>query len=93
MTEIQELTEPHAWCYMDTARNVADDITRGKTQRQLVEPNRWSQGPPFLLQAPAKWPVKQTASAEEEVSKLRKSTFCGVTSTVAEPQVLDVDNI
>lgn len=49
VAEIQELTSPNAWHYVDSARNPADKIKRGKTPQDLVEPNRWSQGPPFLL--------------------------------------------
>jgi len=48
VTEIQDLTYLHKCRYVDSAMNPADDITRGKTLKELVEPNRWSQGPPLL---------------------------------------------
>ncbi|KAA8589768.1 hypothetical protein FQN60_013133, partial [Etheostoma spectabile] len=91
VAEIQELTDLRAWRYVDSARNPADDITRGKTLRDLAEPNRWSQGPPFLLHASDTWPMKPTTSAEEEVSELRKSIFCGVVSTALDPPGPDAD--
>ncbi len=80
VAEIQELTNPQAWRYVDSARNPADDITRGKTLKDLVEPNRWRQGPSFLLQPPDDWPVKLTIETDSDTSEHRKSTFCGVTS-------------
>ena len=52
VAEIQELTDGHVWKYVDSANNPADDVSRGKRLRELVEPNRWSQGPSFLLQSP-----------------------------------------
>ncbi|KAL0203752.1 hypothetical protein M9458_001770, partial [Cirrhinus mrigala] len=48
VAEIQELTDPKDWRYVDSKSNPADDITRGKT--------RWSQGPSFLLLLPDQWP-------------------------------------
>ncbi|XP_057695896.1 uncharacterized protein LOC130918045 [Corythoichthys intestinalis] len=59
------------------------DITRGKSLQELVKPNRWSQGPPFLLQPPEKWPVLSSGVQNEDVSELRKSTFCGAIATKA----------
>ena len=41
------------------------------------------------MTVPDKWPVKPTASAEEEESELHKSIFGGVTPTVTDPQVSD----
>lgn len=91
VAEIQELTDRQAWLYVDSASNPADDITRGKTLKDLAEPNRWSQGPPFLFQAQDKWTGNPPPLAKEEVSELRKTTFCGVESTVMEPQIQDAE--
>lgn len=82
VAEIHELTARNAWRYVDSASNPADDLTRGKCLKNLVESNRWSQGPPFLLLSPSKWPVQPTTVAEEDNAELRKSTFCGFTSTM-----------
>nr|XP_061835547.1 uncharacterized protein LOC133618822 [Nerophis lumbriciformis] len=81
VAEIQDLTSPATWRYIYSARNPADDITRGKTLQDLTMPNRWSQGPPFLLQPPAEWPVKPNVEQEGDASELRQSTFCGITLT------------
>ncbi|XP_077363581.1 uncharacterized protein LOC144007644 [Festucalex cinctus] len=80
VAEIQELTSPESWRYIDSARNPADDITRGKRLQDLVKPNRWSQGPPFLLQPPEDWPIRPSVNQDHDTSELRKSAFCGVTT-------------
>ncbi|KAJ8006653.1 hypothetical protein DPEC_G00109460 [Dallia pectoralis] len=89
VAEIQELTNCQAWRYVDSARNPADDITRGKTLQDLAKPNRWSQGPPFLLQDLEQWPVMPHTGTEEDTAELRKSAFCGHTSVSPNPQGSD----
>ncbi|KAG1926322.1 guanine nucleotide-binding protein G(I)/G(S)/G(O) subunit gamma-2 [Pimephales promelas] len=81
IAEIQELTEKCTWRYVDSANNPADDLTRGKTLEALIVPNRWSQGPPFLLQNPANWPERPSTEPLEAKGELRKATFCGVAIT------------
>lgn len=39
VAEVQELTEPKSWRYVDSSRNPADDITRGRTLKDLAGPN------------------------------------------------------
>ncbi|KAL7883040.1 hypothetical protein SRHO_G00006980 [Serrasalmus rhombeus] len=82
VSEIQELTDSSCWRYVDSALNPADDITRGKTLGELAQSNRWSQGPPFLLKRPEEWPVRPDTVPEPDSAEYRKSTFCGLTSTV-----------
>jgi len=81
IAEIQELTEKCTWCSVDSANNPADDLTRGKTLEALIDPNRWFQGPPFLLQKPATWAERPSTEPFEDRAELRKATFCGVTVT------------
>lgn len=87
IAEIQELTEGLCSRCVDSGSNPADDITWGKTLLELMKPNRWSQGPPFLYHGPASWPLfpipAEGADAEEE---LHKTKFCGLTS-VGSPAV------
>lgn len=82
VSEIQELTENCTWCYVDSDQNPADDLTRGKTLEELKDPNRWSQGPPFLLQSPDSWPERPNAEPPEDPAELRKTAFCGATDTL-----------
>ncbi len=84
VAEIHELTNFTAWRYVNSGQNPADDLTRGKTLKELAKPNRWSQGPPFLLLPPESWPANPTERPEIDKSELKKSTFCGVVA-VDEP--------
>ncbi|KAM9771400.1 uncharacterized protein ACBT44_004334 isoform 1-T1 [Syngnathus typhle] len=85
VAEIQELTEGFVWRYVDSDNNPADDLTRGKTLISLLEPNRWSQGPTFLLQGPTTWPEMPHGIPPDDAAELRKGTFCG--STVTSPDI------
>lgn len=78
VAEIHELTNTTAWRYVDSAQNPADDLTRGKTLKDLAKPNRWSHGPPFLLLSSENWPANPTECPEIDNSEFKKSAFCGV---------------
>ncbi|KAL0171399.1 hypothetical protein M9458_031710, partial [Cirrhinus mrigala] len=89
VAEIQELTDLKAWHYIDSARNPADDITRGKNLKDLTERNRWTQGPEFLLQPCSNWPsIPAMDSLEsDDNEELRRGIFCGVMNPA--PQTAD----
>ncbi|XP_063062170.1 uncharacterized protein LOC134455033 [Engraulis encrasicolus] len=91
VSEIQELTSLESWRYVDSVRNPADDLTRGKSLAELAAPNRWSQGPPFLLQPPEEWPVRPLSAAEEDTGELRKPTYCGLATVDSDVQVPDAN--
>ncbi len=78
VTEIQELSDPGSWRYVDSASNPADDITRGLSLTQLAGDTRWKRGPAFLMQSSSCWPKTPDSQVPEEVpEELKKSTFCG----------------
>ncbi|XP_023806317.1 SH3 and multiple ankyrin repeat domains protein 2 isoform X1 [Oryzias latipes] len=81
VAEIQELTKNGTWRYVDSVNNPADDLTRGKPLRALTEHNRWSQGPPFLLQDPDTWPERPSTEPQEDSTELRKTAYCGLAVT------------
>ncbi|XP_057688209.1 uncharacterized protein LOC130913548 [Corythoichthys intestinalis] len=81
VTEIQELTQDCNWRYVGSADNPADDLTRGKSLRDLAKPNRWSLGPPFLQQSSDTWPEKPVTEPLADSSELRKATFCALAVT------------
>nr|XP_054592608.1 uncharacterized protein LOC107395320 [Nothobranchius furzeri]XP_054592609.1 uncharacterized protein LOC107395320 [Nothobranchius furzeri] len=86
--EIQELTSPEQWRYVTSELNPADDITRGKHLADLTAPNRWSHGPPFLLQAADTWPKLPTVFPACNEAELRRTAFCGhasVSPTLPDP--------
>ncbi|XP_039516235.1 uncharacterized protein LOC120470711 [Pimephales promelas] len=94
VAEIQEHTESSTWRYINTTDNPADDLTRGKPLLELSQPNRWSQGPPFLRRHPDSWPVLQLIEAQEaDEDELRKTLFCGVTTCSPNTTLMsDIDN-
>lgn len=93
VAEIQDLTQQHTWRYVDSAQNPADDITRGKRLQDLAQPNRWSQGPPFLLLPCDQWPADPPSALGDspDPSEFRKETFCGATSTAVSQADSELD--
>ncbi|XP_048877738.1 uncharacterized protein LOC125747060 [Brienomyrus brachyistius] len=87
ISEILEITDDKSWRYVDTASNPADDITRGKRLSELTTSTRWSNGPPFLLQHPDKWPVAPITNPPEVTEELRRVVFCGITGATSNPPV------
>nr|XP_055074008.1 uncharacterized protein LOC129453697 [Misgurnus anguillicaudatus] len=83
VAEIQELTDLKAWHYVDSARNPADDLTRGKSLKELTEPNRWTHGPEFLLQPQSNWPSPPITHSlvPEDTTELKHSVFCGINNS------------
>lgn len=86
VAEIQELTEPLSWRYVDSSNNPADDITRGKTLTDLSQPSRWRNGPAFLKQPNDSWPARPKHAVTSDTSELRRITFCSLTTTNTQDQ-------
>ncbi len=72
IAEIQDLTARCTWRYVDSNRNPADDLTRGKTLKDLSVINRWSQGPSFLLEPEPAWPITPAIQPPEDRAEHRK---------------------
>ncbi|XP_019218180.1 uncharacterized protein LOC109203254 [Oreochromis niloticus] len=92
IAEIQDLTEVSRWRYVNTEDNPADDLTRGKTLLELSQPNRWTQGPPFLLTNPDTWPTLQGGEGQEDNGELRATAFCGTTTTCSPQLTVPMSN-
>ncbi|XP_054623571.1 uncharacterized protein LOC129176971 [Dunckerocampus dactyliophorus] len=88
--EIQNLTDVSNWRYLDSANNPVNDITRGKTLKELARPPHWHQGPDFLRHTEDFWPTSPTACPESHDVELRKASFCGNVTVRSCPQLLDV---
>ncbi len=65
VAEIQSLTEVSDWRYVDSANNSADDITRGKTLKELSRPHCCHRGPDFLRQTEDHWPISPSSYLED----------------------------
>ena len=46
--QIRDLSRPDAWRYVKTDENPADEASRGKSPKQLIEESQWLRGPAFL---------------------------------------------
>lgn len=88
IAEIQALTDRRAWRYVRSTLNPADDLTRGKSLVELAQPNRWCQGPSFLLRTPDEWPEAPAGTVGEDPTELRRSLFCHYISS-SDRYVLD----
>ncbi|XP_072171694.1 uncharacterized protein [Diadema setosum] len=53
---IHEGSKPKQWRYVDTRQNPADDVSRGMTAEQLMNSDRWVNGPIFLWSEEELWP-------------------------------------
>ncbi|XP_046347391.2 uncharacterized protein LOC124128018 [Haliotis rufescens] len=89
VSEIQNLTDVQNWRYVDTQRNPADDITRGKLLRELSKESRWKDGPDFMHQTPDHWPVTPV-TIDSDNTEIKKSVMCG-TIVVNTPQLPDAE--
>lgn len=75
VAEIQELTGNCTWRYVDSAQNSAVDLMRGKTLKDLKDPNRRSEGPPFVLKGPDYWPERPNADLPENMRSFGSFLF------------------
>lgn len=89
IAEIQDLTARCTWRYLDSNRNPADDLTRGKTLKDLSVTNRWSQGPSFLLEPESEWPLTPVLQSPEDRAEHRKGIFCGISTEITVPSLPD----
>ena len=55
--EIQASGLIESWLWVEGSLNVSDDVTRGKSPRQLLEDNNWLHGPDFLKNDQSDWPT------------------------------------
>ncbi|KAK3750145.1 hypothetical protein QZH41_004548 [Actinostola sp. cb2023] len=75
--QIRDQTSPHDWHYVETSNNPADDASRGLHAQDLVNCNRWWNGPEFLWNSTTTHPPpKETSDISMEDPEVKKvSTF------------------
>ncbi|XP_068757389.1 uncharacterized protein [Montipora capricornis] len=54
---IHDGSKPSQWNFVESARNPADDASRGLTPEELLLQDRWFKGPEFLWKLEESWPV------------------------------------
>ncbi|XP_044760395.1 uncharacterized protein LOC123317848 [Coccinella septempunctata] len=58
ISQIQSLTEPSDWHYVNTKQNPADILSRGIAPADLISSSLWWNGPTFLAMDPCDWPIE-----------------------------------
>ena len=58
VAKINEHTDCNQWGYVDTASNLADDVSRGMSASEILSSERWVSGPSFLQGPEESWPTQ-----------------------------------
>ena len=60
------------WRHVDTANNPADDVSRGQTSQELIDNERWINGPTFLQKDEDAWPEQTESPNLPEDAEVKK---------------------
>ncbi|XP_055603799.1 uncharacterized protein LOC129752034 [Uranotaenia lowii] len=75
VSEILETTRIVEWRWIPSEENVADEGTKWQKPPELTNDCRWFNGPEFLHQNEAMWPVERNFQ-QPTTEELRKSVYC-----------------
>ncbi|XP_038061252.1 uncharacterized protein LOC119731982 [Patiria miniata] len=92
---IQDQSSPNQWRHVDSASNPADDVSRGLTAQQLIDCERWLNGPAFLLKEEDAWPVQpdfKSLQLQEE-AEVKKEPLVYATNTNTTPMSDPMDDL
>ncbi|KAK3729904.1 hypothetical protein QZH41_006241 [Actinostola sp. cb2023] len=81
VAEIQSTWAPSCWKHVPTRQNVADDLSRGISVRELSE-GRWLNGPSFLMKPETEWPSENISVVNEDSEKKSVASATPVTKSV-----------
>nr|CAI5862749.1 unnamed protein product [Callosobruchus analis] len=56
VSQIQSISDPHSWNYVNTSCNPADLLSRGISPLDLLNSKLWFHGPEWLSYPPSEWP-------------------------------------
>lgn len=73
--EIQEGTNPQDWYWVESDKNVADWITRGKRPSDIKSESDWQKGPRFLQLPESEWPISKVVHHPELPMKTALTTL------------------
>ena len=82
--EIQSNSDPNQWKHIPSEVNVADDLSRGITVKELN--NRWVNGPEFLRLPEEEWPIHVTtpSGADKKIECLQVAVVKEVKKVAAD---------
>ena len=64
IAQIQSVSKPSQWHYVNTEQNPADDGSRGLKVDEFIKRDRWLKGPEFLKKHPSDWPTPPAILAD-----------------------------
>ncbi|VEN58681.1 unnamed protein product [Callosobruchus maculatus] len=56
VSQVQSISDPHSWNYVNTRCNPADLLSRGVSPSDLLNSRLWFHGPEWLSDPPSEWP-------------------------------------
>ena len=82
VAKIHNASTPSQWRHVDTASNPADDGSRGMRATELINNQRWLNGPKFLWHSEEKWPVPPEVLQElpQDDTEVKKANVNAVVS-------------
>lgn len=82
--EIQSNSDPSQWKHIPSEVNIADDLSRGITVKELN--NRWVNGPEFLRLPEEEWPIHVTtpSGADKKMERLQVAVVKEVKKVAAD---------
>ncbi|XP_071581094.1 uncharacterized protein [Temnothorax nylanderi] len=63
--EIQEISKEFKWQHVKSEHNPADALLRGQLPREFLKNESWFNGPSWLKQSEANWPISLETSIKE----------------------------
>ncbi|XP_060518380.1 uncharacterized protein LOC132697105 [Cylas formicarius] len=79
ISQIQALTVPDSWKYVNTFDNPADLCSRGIEPTKLSESEIWFHGPKWLIQSENHWPTQIPCKKATILPELRQKTLISTT--------------
>lgn len=70
--QIQTVTEPAQWRHVPTDQNPADVITRGLSSMDLIQAEKWWNGPAYLQLPEGEWPLNKVEAHIQENQEMKK---------------------
>ncbi|KAK3739650.1 hypothetical protein QZH41_003863 [Actinostola sp. cb2023] len=90
VSAICEQSSPSQWRYVDTKSNPADDASRGLSADEMLQTQRWINGPEFLWQNEENWPKRPAVmDATDDDLEIKKEAATFVTVTDHDTTTLD----
>lgn len=81
--EIQEGTNPQDWYWVESDKNIADWITRGKRPSDIKSESDWQKGPRFLQLPESEWPISKVVHHPELPMKTALTTLAAEQDSLA----------